>query len=222
MRLSPLLLLAAVPFSLVLAAPAPTKPAVKPKVAPKKPVKAPAKKPLTKEQVVDGLWKQSDVRFHAGDYPGAVALHRKIVALEPTDTESYSVASWLLWSLGKRDDAMVFIQKGLNANPKNAEMWDAAGQHYNLQKLPLKAETAFGKAVGLSGKKADRMLRRRYAHAAQDAGHLGKSAQIWRALVADFPSDAVHKNNLARVENLLSESQRGPTQSASLDAISLI
>lgn len=215
MRLSPLLLLAVVPFSLALAAPAPTK--AKPKVAPKKPAKK-----LTKEQIVDALWKQSDVKFHAGDYPGAVALHRKIVALEPTDTESYSVASWLLWSLGKKDDAMQFIQKGLSANPKNAEMWDDAGQHYNLQKLPIKAEIAFGKAVGLSGKKADKMLRRRYAHAAQDAGHLGKSAQIWRALVADFPSDAVHKNNLARVENMLSESQRGPTQSAALDLGALI
>ncbi len=194
MRLSPLLLLAITPFSLVMAAPAPqSKP--KPKVAPKK-----APKKLTKAQMVDALWKQSDVKFHAGDYMGAVALHRRIVALEPTDVESYSVASWLLWSSGKKDDALNFVQNGLKANPKDAEMWDAAGQHYNLQKLALKAETAFGKAIELAPKgKADMMLRRRYGHAAQEAGHLAKSITIWSALVADFPKDAVNKNNLARV-----------------------
>lgn len=207
MRILPLLLLVAVPLS--LATGAPQSPA-KPKVTKKKT----AKKPLTKTQIVDSLWQQSDARFHAGDYMGAVALHRKIVALEPTDVESYSVASWLLWSLGKREDALVFLQNGLNKNPKNPEMWDAAGQHYNLQKLPQKAEIAFGKAVDMSGKKAGKMLRRRYAHAAQNAGHLGKSLTIWRALVADFPGDAVHKNNLARVQRALAEKQGGKTQSA--------
>lgn len=193
MRFSPFLLLALLPVSLAHAAPA-----AKPKVAAKK-----APKKLTRAQIVDDLWKQSDAKFHDGDYPGAVALHRKIVALEPTDVESYSVASWLLWSLGQKQDALAFVQKGLDANPKDAEMWDAAGQHYNLQKRHQSAETAFSKAVALSGKKADMMLRRRYAHAAREAGHLSKSVQIWRGLVADFPQDTINKNNLARVQKLM-------------------
>ena len=46
------------------------------------------------------------------------------------------------------------------------------------------------------------MLRRRLAHAAEKAGNLPLSIFTWRKLVADFPEDAVNKNNLARVENL--------------------
>ncbi len=221
MRLSPLLLLAVLPFSFAHAA---TAPQTKTKANTlKQPAKAPAKK-LTTDQIVDGLWKQSDAKFHKGDYLGAVALHRKIVALEPTDVESYSVASWLLWSLKKPADAVQFIQLGLKANPKDPEMWDAAGQHYTLQKRASDAETAFGKAVELSGKGvqgkggADVLLRRRYAHAAREAGHLAKSITIWRALVADYPNDAVNKNNLAKVEKA-AQQKGGNTQMAALASV---
>lgn len=178
-----------------------------------------AKKPVKKETPVDAFWRKSDEAFHAGNYPLAIGFHRKIVALDPHDVESYSVASWLLWSLGKSDEALQFIQKGLNANPKNPEMWDAAGQHYTLQKLASNAEEAFGKAIqfGSKGAKADMMLRRRYAHAAQDAGHLAKSIGLWRALVADFPNDVVNKNNLRRVEKA-AQPNGGNAQSAALAA----
>lgn len=161
------------------------------------------KKGAKKESPVDAFWRKSDEAFHAGNYPLAVGFHRKIVALDPHDVESYSVASWLLWSMGKSGDALQFIEKGIKANPKDPEMWDAAGQHFNLQKRASDAENAFGKALQFGKKgnaKADMMLRRRYGHAAQEAGHLAKSIGIWQALVADYPNDAVNKNNLARVQ----------------------
>ena len=176
----------------------------------------PTGKTAKKETPVDAFWRKSDEAFHAGNYPLAVGFHRKIVALDPRDVESYSVASWLLWSMGQSDEALDFIQNGLKANPKNPEMWDAAGQHYNLQKLAQNAEDAFGKAVQLSGKgKVDMMLRRRYAHAAQDAGHLAKSIEIWRALVRDFPNDVVNRNNLRRVQKA-AQPGGGNTQSAAI------
>lgn len=160
-------------------------------------------KTAKKESPIDALWRKSDEAFHAGNYPLAIGFHRKIVALDPRDIESYSVASWLLWSLGKPDDAVQFLQKGIRANPKNPEMWDAAGQQFSAQKRASDAENAFSKALQFGGKgnaKANMMLRRRYGHAAQEAGHLAKSIGIWRALVADFPNDAVNRNNLRRVE----------------------
>ncbi len=201
MRFPTLLLLATLPLAPLFIANSNAQ--TKPQPSAKPAAKTPAKK-LTpaqlKEKQLDALWEASDAKFHAGDYPSAIAIHRKIQALDPSDAESYSVASWLSWSLGKREDGLALIQSGLKANPKDPEMWDAAGQHYNLQKLPLKAETAFGKAIQLSGKSADMMLRRRYAHAAQDAGHLAKSITIWSDLVADFPKDQVNKNNLARAK----------------------
>ncbi len=179
-------------------------------------------KDKAKETAVDKLWRESDVAFHAGNYARAVELHRQIVALEPDDVESYSVASWLLWSMEKPADAIAFLEKGLKANPKNPEMWDAAGQHYGLQKRFSDSHNAYAKAVELSGKAAPMLMRRRYAHAAQHDGNLGKSIEIWRALVADFPTDAVNKNNLARVEKMQKEAGAKPTTVAALSGAGLL
>ncbi|BCM90209.1 hypothetical protein IAD21_02060 [Abditibacteriota bacterium] len=151
---------------------------------------------------LDFLWKQSDVAFHEGDYPTAVKIHRAIVTLDPTDTESFGVAAWLLWSMGQKSEARAFISQGLDANPKDAEMWNVAGEHYDLEKSYADAKNAYAKSVELSGAKAPEMLRRRLAHSAEHAGDLELSEQTWTNLVRDFPNEAVDKNNLARVKAL--------------------
>lgn len=188
-RLALLLALVSVPLTVSNAAPA--------KSPAKSKAKAPAKSSI--EARVDALWERSDAAFHKGDYPAAVALHRQIVRLAPDDTESYSVGAWLLWSLGKKADANAFIAQGLQANPKNAEMWDAAGQQYSLEKSFADAKVAFGKAVQLFGTKAPELLRRRLAHAAEGAGDRDLATRTWTNLVRDFPDSPVNKNNLARV-----------------------
>lgn len=161
------------------------------------------------ESLVDYLWRKSDVAFHAGDYDRAVGLHKAIVIIAPEEVESYSVGAWLMWSMGKGGDAVDFIAKGLQANPKDPEMWDAAGQHYDLQKRVQDSKSAYAKAVELAGKDAPQMLRRRYAHAAEKAGDLPGSLAIWQKLVADYPTDVVNKNNLARVERTIAEKKGG-------------
>lgn len=166
----------------------------------------------------DYLWRKSDDAFHAGDYPRAISLHRAIVQVDPSDVESYGVGAWLLWSLGKADEADAFIAQGLKANPDDPEMWSAAGEQYDLEKRRAEAQKAYGKAVELAGKDADQMLRRRYAHASEGAGDLKTSAQVWRDLVKDFPNDAVNKNNLARVEEQLA----AQTKTAAAPAVGLM
>ncbi len=151
---------------------------------------------------LDYLWKQSDVAFHEGDYPTAIKIHRAIVTLDPTDTESFGVAAWLLWSLGQKSEARAFIQQGLDANPKDPEMWNVAGEHYDLENSFADAKTAYAKSIELSGAKAPELLRRRLAHAAEHAGDLELSEQTWTDLVRDFPTQPVDKNNLARVKAL--------------------
>ena len=198
--------------------------------------KAPANKPghgqndghdhgdskATKSDPTDELWRRSDAAFHAGDYPRAIELHRAIVALDPTDTESYGVGAWLLWSLDKRDEADAFIAQGLKSNPARWEMWDVAAQQYGLEKEFASERDADAKAVALAGKDADQLLRRRYAHASEHAGDLAGSAQIWRALVADFPDEAVNKNNLARVEAALAEKGDGKMGALGVGALVLL
>ena len=156
---------------------------------------------INEGSLTDYLWRRSDVAFHAGDFARAVELHRAIVAIDPTDVESYSVGAWLLWSLERGDEATAFIALGLKNNPDNPDMWEAAGDQYGLQKQFARERDAFGKAVELAGADAGQMLRRRYAHASEHTGDLAGSAQVWRDLVQDFPNEAVNKNNLARVED---------------------
>jgi tetratricopeptide (TPR) repeat protein len=179
---------------------------------------APTSGKMGDANLADYFWRQSDEAFHAGDYPRAIELHRAIVAYDPGDVESYSVAAWLLWSLGKKAEALAHIERGLNANPNNWLMWDAAGQHYDLQKrespeLAPAAKNAYVRAVQLLPRSADKneaqMLRRRLAHAAEKASDIRLSLQTWRDLSRDFPDDAVNKNNLARVEKLKAEKQHG-------------
>ncbi|HEX8550691.1 MAG TPA: tetratricopeptide repeat protein [Abditibacteriaceae bacterium] len=155
------------------------------------------------DATIDYLWRKSDEAFHAGDYPRAIGLHRAIVALDPADTESFGVAAWLLWSSEKGTEAIAHIQRGLDANPQNWEMWEEAGQHFDLQKKLPEAKNAYANAVKFVPKEENTsMLRRRLAHSAEKSGDIKLSLETWRALAKDFPEDAVIKNNLARVEKL--------------------
>ncbi len=169
-----------------------------------------AKNPADETQV-DKFWRMSDEAFHDGDYARAISFHKAIVLLDPHDTESFGNAAWLMWSLGQKDEALAHIARGLKANPTSSEMWEVAGQQYDLQKketpaLAVQSKEAFMNAVKFlpadTIKEDGQMLRRSLAHAAEKAGDLPLSIATWRKLVADFPDDVVNKNNLARVENL--------------------
>jgi tetratricopeptide (TPR) repeat protein len=167
---------------------------------------------MKNESNTDYLWRKSDQAFHDGDYERAVALHRAIVVLDPADFESYSVAAWLLWSMGRGDDAMQFLGQGLKANPNEWEMWDAAGQHYDVVKRAREAKEAFARAVQLIPKEQNsQMLRRRFAHAAEKSGDVQTSLETWRALTRDFPGQQVNQNNLARLERVAAGQEKPRT-----------
>ena len=176
----------------------------------------PSKNPAD-ETDVDKFWRLSDEAFHLGDYPRAISFHKSIVILDSHDTESFGVAAWLMWSLGQKNEALAHIERGLKANPGSSEMWNLAGQQYDLQKketpaLAVRAKDAYINAVRFlpadASKEDAQMLRRRLAHAAEKAGDLKLSIATWRALVADYPNDDVNKNNLARVEALSVKKQK--------------
>lgn len=165
------------------------------------------------------LWERSDKAFHDGDYERAIKAHKAIVSIDPHDVESFSVAAWLLWSMGKKDEALAHIDRGLKANANDWEMWDEAGQHYQLQAgrdlqspLLVKAKEAFARAVqvfpAVGDKHDGQMLRRRLAHAAEKSGDLELSLATWQKLVQDYPDEVVNKNNLARVQGKVDEKKR--------------
>jgi tetratricopeptide (TPR) repeat protein len=161
------------------------------------------------EDNYDYFTRMSDEAFHVGDYERAIMCHRAIIALEPDAVESYGVAAWLLWSLGKGDEATALIERGVAADPVDWEMMDEAGQHFDLRKITNRAASFYKRALELIPKdEPNQMLRRRYAHASEKSGDLITSVTIWRGLAKEFPDDPVIKNNLARVEQLLADSKK--------------
>ncbi len=156
------------------------------------------------ESNVDFFWRKSDEAFHKGDYERAVMWHHAIVALDPGDIQSWSVASWLLWSLGRGGEAEAWLDKGLKANPNSWEMWNEAAEQFDLQKLDARSLEAYQHALSLLPPDADKqdaqLLRRRLAHSLERSKQLSLAAQTWRDLVRDYPDEPVNKNNLARVE----------------------
>jgi len=172
------------------------------------------------------LWEKSDQAFHDGKYELAVGYHRQIVEIDPKDVESWSVAAWLIWSMGKKETALSHIARGLKVNGQDWNMWDAAGQHYQLQagmrdtniELMKQAKEAFARAVQLFPADVDKndamMLRRRLAHAAEKSGDMELSLATWKKLVEDYPDDQVNKNNLARIERSIAEKQSEGTRTA--------
>lgn len=151
----------------------------------------------------DYFLRMSDMAFHEGDYERAIACHRAILALEPDAVDSYGVAAWLLWSLGKGDEATTLVERGIATNPADWEMMDEAAQHFDVRKIAARAAPLYKRALELMPKdQPNQMLRRRLAHASEKAGDLAASVNIWRGLVQDFPAEAVNKNNLARVEQM--------------------
>jgi len=154
----------------------------------------------------DYFLRKSDEAFHLGDYERAVQLHRARVAIDPEAIDSWGGGAWLLWSMGRSDEAAEFIERGLKTNPDNWEMWDEAGEHYDFQKRLARAEECYKRAVELlPPDEPSQMLRRRLAHAADKAGDFQTAVETWRGLVRDFPDEAVNRNNLRRVENLMDE-----------------
>jgi tetratricopeptide (TPR) repeat protein len=177
-------------------------------------------------KATNALWAQSDKAFHDGDYERAILCHKKIVAIDPHDVQSFGVAAWLMWSLGKKTDALAHIAQGLKENPNDWEMWDEAGQHYQLQAgmrdpnptLQQKAKDSFARAVALLPKDTDKneaqMLRRRLAHVAEHVHDYDLALATWKKLVEDYPDEAVNKNNLARLERELAEKNRAQIHTA--------
>lgn len=153
-----------------------------------------------REANLDFFWRKSDEAFHAGNYPLALEWHRNIQYLDPQDVESYGIAAWLSWSLGRPETAHQFLKSGLQNNPRDPEMWDTNGQQQDLEKNYAQSFKSYKKAVALAGKNAPELLRRRLAHAGEKAGQRALALKTWRALVRDFPDSPVNANNLKRLE----------------------
>lgn len=172
------------------------------------PAKAPsakskaAAKPPTKDEMISRLWKLADHEFHIGHYEQAIAYDKRIIKLDPTETEAYSCAAWLLESLGREKEAMDMLLAAAAANPKVCGPHFDLGFWYHKRKDYTTARRHFEEAAKWA---TDTMALRMLAHTCEKMGDLAGSVEAWKKLLTSSPDDEVARKNMKRVEGKLTD-----------------
>ena len=136
--------------------------------------------------VVDHLWDQTDVYWHAGDYPRIVALDRIITEADPKFLEAYSNGGWLMDSLGRTQDAEAYYTLGTRNNPRaEYAYWNLGFFYFNTQHNYSAAARAFRHAVQQPD--ADLKDWKMLAHSYEKAGQWDLAVSTWQQARARYP-----------------------------------
>lgn len=154
-------------------------------------------KPETWADAGDALTEEADWWWHEGDFEQAVRCLQAILFLEPDDVQSYGLAAWLQWSMGRDEQAVNTLKRGIAAVPDSSEMYFEMASHYMKTERYLLAREPLEKALDLGG---DDMIRRQYAHCLEKLGRYSASLEQWAILLEKSPNDPVVKMNYERVK----------------------
>ncbi len=161
-------------------------------------------------EIVDQLRLAQDRHWHKGEYRHIINLARMIVAGDPHDTETFSNAGWLLWSLDLDADAVALYKQGIAANPDTFYMYDELGGYYVTRKKdPASAAIYFEKAVTKPDCRAQSL--HSLALCYEKLGKLEKARDTWRKAAerTDNPAVSSAKMHLDRLNRQLNQ-QRNP------------
>lgn len=156
--------------------------------------------------IVDQLRIAQDRHWHKGEYRHIINLARIVVAGDPKDTDTYSNAGWLLWSLDMDAEAVAFYKQGIADNPDTYFMYDELGGYYVTRKKdPASAKTYLEKAVA----KPDCPARTLHTLALcyEKLGELDKARNTWRKASerTDNPAIGAAKMHLERITRQLND-----------------
>ena len=164
----------------------------------------------------DVLWQQADAAFHKGDYESAIARYRELIEIEPHDAEAYSNAAWLIWSLGRGEEAATLVRQSTRRSPRSWAIWYNAGQHFFLQKRePQATHVFFERALALHPRAHNRWLTlHALAFAAEKAGYSPRAIQVWQRTLLENPNDDIAKRKLSQlIAKEFDESAKNAAQS---------
>ena len=169
-----------------------------------KPVSESAIKLESMEDAGDALTKEADEWWHDGNLEQAARCLETILFLDPEDVQSYGLAAWLQWSLGRDEQAINTLKRGIAIAPDDPEMHFELGFHYFNTKRYRLARGPLKKALDLGG---DNLIRRQYAHCLEKLGRCEECLSQWEKLLALFPDDQVVKMNYERVRGIVNSEQ---------------
>jgi len=139
------------------------------------------------------LWRKSDEFFHEGDYESCVRIERRIIELDPQDTEAYAVAAWLLWSMERNEECIALLEKGIRANPDNYHLYFELGFHY------VNHLNEFDKGIPYLEQAVQHppyppYVKRALAHAYRNNGEYSRSVATWLEMRREQPGPVVEHN----------------------------
>jgi len=167
------------------------------------PAKSAAKK-LSLDDPGDALAEEADWWWHEGNLEQAARCLETMLFLDPTDVQTCELAAWLEWSLGRDDQAVNTLKRGIAEAPDNPEAYFQLGFHYFNTKRYILAREPLRKALDLGG---DDIMRRQYAHCLEKLGQYSEALDQWTILLQKAPDDSVVKMNYGRVKRLVNGEQ---------------
>jgi tetratricopeptide (TPR) repeat protein len=149
------------------------------------------------EELADAaLWSSADLLYHATEHSRYVDVMEVILGLDPMDLEAYTTAAFILWSLGREDEAVAMYTRATQALPDRYEIWFDFGLYYRHHlKDNEKAKGMFLRA--LQCLPHPNGVERQLAHTYEDLGQYADAFHTWQDLAKLFPEDAAIKKNLA-------------------------
>ncbi len=142
------------------------------------------------------LWQVDDYYWHHGDYDRCIALLRLITRIDPSDTDAYGGAAWLMQSQLRDDEAEALLLEGLPHNLDNPDIFFELGYYYYMHERFDEAISYLEGAVAIGDEtRAWHML----AHSYEQAGDVAAALSIWADREAAEPADPVPTLQLDRI-----------------------
>src|SRR6266550_8438430 len=160
---------------------------------------------------IDGAMKQAQAQRKNGDLSAAAHTLSQLVLFAPDDARVLGEYGKTLIAMGRADDALAFLERAVELQPKDWSLFSAQGVAYDQKGEFLAAQAAYGRALQL--KPGDPTVLSNAALSYVQTGDLdGAEALLMQASPssAEFPRIA---NNLALVRSLKNSR---PPQAASV------
>ncbi|MGQ9454333.1 MAG: tetratricopeptide repeat protein [Armatimonadota bacterium] len=150
--------------------------------------------------VRDRLWEVDDIFWHRGEYARCVAVLQLIYAIDPSDTEAYANAAWLVENalMEPADKAEKILLQGLERNKYVYDLYWELGFFYYIHARFDEAIDCLEKAVAFE---VPVYVWHFLAHSYEHAGDVGTAIAIWfqqEALEPDSPVPGIQIERILR------------------------
>ncbi len=176
---------------------------------PGEPPAAGAERPSMAEIIdaaINAYMLETDWWWHNGGvYDQCIRCMQTALFLDPHMVHVYGDAAWLAWSMGKNNQALGILHRGVAANPHSIPAWFNLGQQYFLLKRFAAAAPYLRKAAELG---EDRLSQGVYAHCLTKLGRLEESLAVWEHILEENPTDGAAIYNRDKVKRMLAQQRK--------------